>query len=384
MLGSGDENGRTSIMTDVIAFFLPQFHPIAENDAWWGKGFTEWRNVTRARPAFPGHIQPRLPAELGFYDLRVPETRNQQAELAREHGVSAFCYYHYWFNGRRLLERPVEGVLKSGEPDFPFLLCWANENWTRRWDGADHEILMAQHYSAEDDLDHIRALAPVFADPRYYRFQGKPVFLIYRTEIIPDIKATVERWRNEAVRLGLGELFLGRVESFDGETDPRSLGLDFAVEFAPRWRLTPSREFGEGIRATLRRRGLLVDGYVRNSVHSYEALMRAMLARPDAQYPLSRCACPSWDNTPRRPTGATIMHGATPELFEKWVSSLLANPTLVDGAPLPVFVNAWNEWAEGAHLEPCSVFGRGFLEALRSAVTSARPSGLDADPIVAA
>src|SRR5579871_1642275 len=158
----------------VFAFYLPQFHPIPENDAWWGNGFTEWTNVARSKPLFRGHYQPQLPADLGFYDLRLSETRQAQADLAREHGIFGFCYYHYWFSGRRVLQRPFDEVLTSGQPDFPFCLCWANENWTRSWDGRSSEVLMEQRYSDEDDLAHIRALAPALRDPRYIRIDGKP------------------------------------------------------------------------------------------------------------------------------------------------------------------------------------------------------------------
>ncbi len=227
-----DEGERTS--PRVLAFYLPQFHPIPENDEWWGAGFTEWRNVVRARPLFRGHHQPHLPGELGFYDLRVPEVRQAQADLARAFGVDGFVYYHYWFGGRRLLERPFQEVLERGEPDLPFALCWANENWTRAWDGGGDQVLVRQHHGEEEDLRHLRALAPALADSRYVRIDGRPLLLVYRATLLPDPKRTTDTWRAEAARLGLGELHLARVESFAPERgDPRSLGFDSAVEFQP-------------------------------------------------------------------------------------------------------------------------------------------------------
>jgi lipopolysaccharide biosynthesis protein len=353
--------------TEVVAFYLPQFHPIPENDAWWGKGFTEWRNVAAARPFFPGHVQPRLPADLGFYDLRVSETREAQAELARSYGVTAFCYYHYWFDGRRLLERPFDEVLESGRPDFPFMLCWANENWTRLWDGRDREILMPQSHSLEDDRRHLRVLAQAFADPRYVRWDGKPVFLVYRTELLPDPRRTAEVWREEAARLGIGEIMLGRVEGMAWDIDPRSIGFDFAVEFAPRWNLplvrSEPRGIAEKLKRSLRRST--------SSVYSYDDLVEQMLGTPAHSYPFVRCACPSWDNTPRRRSSATVFHGASPAAFKRWVSELVARGR-DGGRAKRIFVNSWNEWAEGAQLEPCSVFGHGFLQALREALADHR------------
>src|SRR5215207_9402018 len=199
-----------------IAIYLPQFHPIPENDEWWGRGFTEWTNVVKAKPLFQGHYQPHLPGELGFYDLRLPEVREQQAALAKQYGIYGFCYYHYWFNGRRVLERPFEEVFKSGKPDFPFMLCWANENWTRAWDGLDKQVLLKQNYSHEDDVQHIKTLIPYFKDSRYIKIDGKPVFAIYRSTLFPDLKRTINIWRDEARKERL-ELYLCHFESFGAE-----------------------------------------------------------------------------------------------------------------------------------------------------------------------
>src|SRR5947207_622730 len=192
----------------LLAFHLPQFHPILENDQWWGKGFTEWTNVAKSKPQFPGHDQPKLPADLGYYDLRVPEVRQRQAQLANEYGIEGFCYWHYWFNGKRLLRRPIDEILKSGKPDFPFCLAWANETWSRRWLGEEKEILIKQTYSPQDDLDHAQWLAEVFADPRYVRVNGRPVFLIYRPGDLPQPKRTTETIRSECSRRGLPEPYL--------------------------------------------------------------------------------------------------------------------------------------------------------------------------------
>ena len=216
----------------LIAFYLPQFHPIPENDAWWGKGFTEWRSVVRAQPKFKGHHQPHLPSDLGFYDLRVPETRIAQANLAREYGIHGFCYYYYWFNGRRLLERPLDEVLKTGEPDFPFCVCWANENWTRRWDGQDKEILIAQEYSPDADRRLIADLAPLFRDPRYIRIGGRPLLVVYRANTLPDARASAGRFREQARREGLEDLYLAFVH-VPGMPSPVSWGFDAGVEFPP-------------------------------------------------------------------------------------------------------------------------------------------------------
>jgi lipopolysaccharide biosynthesis protein len=220
----------------LIAFYLPQFHPIPENDEWWGKGFTEWTNVTKSRPLFTDHYQPHLPGDLGFYDLRLPEVREAQAELAKKFGIYGFCYYHYWFNGKRIVERPFNEVLTAGKPNFPFCLCWANENWTRAWDGGDSELLIEQKYSEEDDIRHIHWLVRAFQDDRYIKISGKPLFLIYRASNLPDPLRITTIWRKEAFKLGIKDIYLCKVESFPSEHgDPAKDGFDAAVEFQPDW-----------------------------------------------------------------------------------------------------------------------------------------------------
>lgn len=341
-----------------VAFYLPQFHPIPQNDEWWGPGFTEWRNVVAARPLFPGHAQPDLPGELGFYDLRLPEVRAAQAELARGHLVDAFCYYHYWFGGRRVLERPFEEVLSTGEPDHPFLLCWANESWTRNWDGRSGTILLPQRHSDDDDRDHIRALLPAFADERYLRLRGQRVFLVYRASLLPDPKRTTDAWREEVAKAGLGELHLGRVESLVQERgDPRALGFDAAVEFQPDW-----LALGAPGRAMLRMlaRGGLRRLAARDCLYAYKDVAARMMSRPEPGYPRHPGVTPMWDNTARRQREAVVLHGSTPDRYATWLDNAARRAAGGDGL---VFVNAWNEWAEGCHLEPNARWGRAYLEA---------------------
>jgi lipopolysaccharide biosynthesis protein len=353
-----------------IAFYLPQYHPIPENDEWWGPGFTEWRSVVRGVPLFSGHYQPHIPGELGFYDLRLSETRAAQAELARAHGISAFCYYHYWFNGRRLLERPFAEVLASREPDFPFCLCWANEKWTRAWDGTSGHVLVDQVYSEEDDRDHIRWLAEAFKDDRYVRVDGKPLFLVYRVRDMPDPLATALTWREEACRLGIGEIFLARVESFpDEHDDPRAIGFDAAVEFQPDGASLPE-PLGRDWRSLLRFRSS-ADVFVERRVFDYQRLVEQALTKPSPPYRRFPCVTPSWDNSPRRTTGGWIFHGSNPDSFERWLTAVaIAEATHPE--PRLLFINAWNEWAEGNHLEPDLHAGRAYLEATARALTVAR------------
>ncbi len=346
-----------------IAFYLPQFHPIPENDAWWGAGFTEWRNVVRARPNFAGHYQPHLPADLGFYDLRLPETRAQQADLARAHGIGAFCYYHYWFSRKRLLQRPFDEVLASGAPDFPFCICWANESWTRRWDGLDSEVLIAQSYHDGDALALIRDLLPAFADRRYVRVDGKPLLLVYCPDAIPDPRGWAEIWRGAARDAGHTDLYLALVQSVNQTTmDPAVIGYDAAVEFPPH--LTLSQEIAPDPNSV--RRGF------RGDILDYVSCAQNALARARPDYRLFRGVMTGWDNTPRVPDIAHCFVNAEPANYERWLETAA---TLTrewhKGDERIVFVNAWNEWAEGCHLEPDLRYGRAFLEATRRALGGA-------------
>lgn len=345
-----------------VAFYLPQYHPIPENNAWWGEGFTDWVNVQSATPRFPGHAQPHVPLH-GTYDPREDAVRERQAALAQQFGVDAFCYYHYWFNGHRLLHQPVDRLLESGVPGMPFLLAWANENWTRRWDGKNSDVLMEQVYSEEDDLAHIRSLLPVFADPRYATINGRPIFLVYQALLLPDPIRTTDRWRSVTVSAGLAEPFLVRMESTRRERgDPRALGFDAAVDFEPH-QFRTSRAMRVVAQSLMVRARLTRELQPGDSTRSYERYARARARMGAAPYPRFPGITPGWDNTARRKRGAQIFTGSTPELYQSWLEAIVSGPLLAS-APAPVvFVNAWNEWAEGAHLEPCERWGLDYLGA---------------------
>jgi len=344
---------------ELIAFYLPQFHPIPENDQWWGEGFTEWRNVVNARPLFDGHYQPRLPSSLGFYDLRLPEAREAQAELARDHGITGFCYYHYWFSGKQLLERPFEDVLGSGRPDFPFCLCWANEPWSRRWDGQDLEVLQPQTYSEEDDRRHISWLLPALLDERAIRVNGKPLFLVYQGRELPDPARTVEIWQRVAREVGLPGIHLVSVETgWDEGWDASQVGFDGKVLFQPQFSI-------------LGRQPQLDTGPVTSRVYDYEQAWQALAAPPLVGYDRYECVCPSWDNTARRGADSWVLHNSTPAAYQEWLELAIRRTLERPRSDRLVFLNAWNEWAEGAYLEPDQRSGLAYLEATRKALERA-------------
>jgi lipopolysaccharide biosynthesis protein len=357
----------------LIAFHLPQYHPIPENNAWWGEGFTEWRNVVGGKSLFKEHYQPHLPADLGFYDLRLPEVREHQASLAERYGIHGFCYYHYWFHGKELLERPVKEILLSGKPDRPFCLCWANENWTRRWDGMDQEVLISQSHSDADDTAHLMALLPYFKDSRYIRIKNKPLFLVYRSSLLPDPICTTRLWRRLAQENSLDGLYLVKVESFpeDRNLDPRLDGFDASLDFTPDGTHASEACQPERMYRFLKRlRARKSHPFSENSVFLYSEFVNCMLRRQRVDYPRFPCVFPSWDNSSRRKNGgASIIHGSTPGLYGEWLYSVLSDHLTLSRLPEPiVFINAWNEWAEGCHLEPDLRWGHAYLQATLEAL----------------
>jgi lipopolysaccharide biosynthesis protein len=342
-----------------VAFYLPQFHPIDENDAAWGKGFTEWTNVSKAVPEFLGHYQPHLPGELGFYDLRIPAVMARQAALAKQHGLHGFCFHHYWFGGKRVLEKPVRQFLADRSIDIPFCLCWANENWSRRWDGSEHDIIIAQSHSPEDDLAFIADLIPALRDPRYIRIEGKPMLLVYRPAILPNARATTELWRSYCRSQGLGEIFLVCAQTFHFADPPATIGFDASVEFPPHSLSVPD------IAPSLR----LLNPRFRGLIADYRELVSRARETPPADYPRFPAVFPSWDNSPRRPARGTIFAHASPAQYRDWLDASFqrARRDLPPGQRF-VFINAWNEWGEGAHLEPDRRYGYAWLNATAAVV----------------
>ena len=335
-----------------VAFYLPQFHPIPENDEWWGKGFTEWTNVTRGYPLFKGHYQPHLPADFGFYDLRMREVRQEQIACAKKFGIDAFCFHYYWFAGRRVLERPVDEFLGDQQADIKFCLCWANENWTRTWDASEQEVLIAQSYSPQNDIAFIEGLLPFFRDRRYLRVDDAPILVVYRPQQIPDPKATVARWRKVCRDAGIGEIHLVAALTH-GNWDYESLGFDAGVEFPPH---------DPGVRD----RKYELDAFVpiEGLVVRYSDVAERYLGHDYRRRLVYRGVYPSWDNTARVLGRGLITLDSTPENFERWLNRA-TNRTLIErkASQRLVFINAWNEWAEGCHLEPDQRYGFGFLEA---------------------
>jgi len=350
-----------------VAFYLPQFHPIPENDSWWGTGFTEWTNVAKARALFPGHRQPHIPADLGFYDLRLPEAREAQAGLAANHGIEAFCYWHYWFgNSRRILDRPFAEVLSSGRPDFPFCLGWANQTWTGTWHGAPDRVLIEQRYPGrEDEVAHFESLLPAFRDERYLRVDGRPVFYVFRPEELPDPARFVDHWQSLAERSGLGGLYLvAEVSDLLGA--------------GPRYRRVAADGFDAGVHVRLPANVTQTTTTVMRATRKglrwpeHYPYAREPLAPPPRSWPdeplLRPCVYPNWDNTPRSGRRGLVLTGSSPDLFRLHVRDAVTRVSSLPEDERLVWVKSWNEWAEGNYIEPDLEFGRGWLDAVADEV----------------
>lgn len=364
------------LLARAVAFYLPQFHPVPENDLWWGKGFTEWTNVRRARPLFEGHRQPRRPGELGYYDLVAdPAIRRRQAALASQYGLAGFCFYYYWFGGRRILDQPVEAYARDQSIDFPFCLCWANESWSRRWDGREDEILIAQTHSPDDDIAFIGSIASYLACKTYLRVDGRPLVLVYRPDKLPDPRASAARWRDWCRRNGIGEIFLAYTLSFTSQT-PEELGFDAAIEFPPNnMGLAPK----DGLVAPAS------DGFAAR-IYDLTELSEGPGKNTGAAFRLFRGVTPQWDNTARRQGEAAVFLDAGPEGYEAWLRGAaldMARREASQDARL-VFINAWNEWAEGAYLEPDLERGYAWLEATRRALTAPGEAAIEPSDLVPA
>lgn len=344
----------------LIALYLPQFHPIPENDEWWGCGFTEWTNTAKARPLFKGHYQPHVPGDLGFYDLRLPESRQLQADIARSYGIEGFCYYHYWFGGRRILERPFQEVLNSSSPQFPFCLCWANETWTGIWHGSPNRVLIEQTYpGVVDHQAHFNALLPAFQDSRYLCVSGKPIFVIYKPEQIPNVVDTLGLWRKLATNSGLAGLYIVGMNNrlswnpldngFDAKINLPSIRQEWISRRSPmkwlRWKYNKLQRLP--------------------NLLPFKSLLEEEEGRVETLYKSYPCLVHAWDNTPRSGSNGVVLTGAHPEEFRKLVRLVLNRTRSVEPDQRLVFLKSWNEWAEGNHLEPDLKYGFGFLEVIK-------------------
>jgi lipopolysaccharide biosynthesis protein len=341
-------------MIKPIAIYLPQFHPIPENDAAWGEGFTEWTNVKKAKPLFEGHYQPHIPHDsLGYYNLLENSVLEKQVEIAKKYGIYGFAFYHYWFNGKRLLEKPIDNFLKNKEINFPFCLIWANEPWSKRWDGSENEIIQPQIHSIQDDEIHMNFLCEnIFSDKRYIKIDTKPIFIVYRTELFDNIKETVKLWRRIAKKYGFRDLHLVRVESFTQNIIPKKIDFDAAMEFAPNKFTSPKSEYNKNL----------------NCYDYSTSVFNALLTTYD--YPIYRSVFPSWDNSPRRGKNSIIYINNNLDVFkfyfERIIQYVLADKQNKNNF---LFINAWNEWGEGCHIEPDQKNGFQYLEIIKNSIS---------------
>lgn len=351
----------------VIAFYLPQYHPVPENDEWWGKGFTEWTNVGKAKPLFKGHYQPRVPADLGYYDLRVPETREAQAIMAKEYGVEGFCYWHYWFgNGKRLLERPFNEVLISEKPNFPFCLAWANETWKGFAHGlTNRNILIEQLYPGKEDyINHFYEVLPAFKDKRYITVEGKPVFMVYKPIESEELAVFMKIWRDLAIENGLkGVYFIGHTTDKNQIEEILARGYD-AVNII---RLHDYIKYGRSILKKIKEKLIhILTGLPR--IYLYKDVMEYFHGKEDEQENIFPGIFPNWDHSPRSKKEASIYHKSNPELFKTHINRAFLSVKGKKDENKIIFLKSWNEWAEGNHMEPDLKFGLKYLEVFRDSI----------------
>ncbi len=340
-----------------ISLYLPQFHTFKENDEWWGEGFTEWTNTKPAIPFFEGHYQPHEPHDdIGYYDLSDVNVMIKQAKMAKDYGIYGFSYYYYWFNGKKLMEKPLENMLNNKEVDIPFCLFWANHNWTRSWDAGNKEILLEQTYDESTNEKFIDDLVPYFKDERYIRIDNKPVLLIYQSDHLPNPKQTVMEWRKIAKEKYNLELYLVTVQQ-NNLLSPQMFGYDAAMETAPNCRTGKSSRLGKEKLPKL-------PSDVTMTIYDYIKNIFLYILEKEEKYKRFNCVYPMWDNTARRKKkNAWMFLGSTPELFEKFLAEMTLKTILrFESKEQFLFINAWNEWAEGAHLEPDKKYGYAYLE----------------------
>lgn len=364
-----------------LAYYLPQYHPIPENDKWWGKGFTEWTNVTKAKPLFKDHYQPRYPADLGYYDLRVPEVREEQAKLAKEYGVDGFCYYHYWFgNSKMVLERPLQEVIKFKSPDFPFCICWANETWKGIWfGGKNKETLIEQEYPGKQDyIDHFNYLLAAFKDKRYIKIDGKCLFSVYIPADIPDLPLFVSTFRQCAKDAGIGELYLlatrcpedwdAKANGFDGVVGSQFTSLRYITG-----RNYQKKKLTERIVNRIKR--IFIDAEQLNLnfeertkplIVEYKEAIKYLLPTKKYPYDYFPCVVQDWDNTARAANKSVVLHGSTPELWENHLEEACEYVSNHEPDKQIVFIKSWNEWAEGNYLEPDTKWGFDYLRVVKN------------------
>ncbi len=362
-----------------IAIYLPQFHPIPENDSWWGKGFTEWFNVSRAKPRFKGHYQPQLPTELGFYDLRCNSIFHEQIALAKEAGIEAFMFYEYWFQGKQILEKPIDHYLQDISIEFPYFLCWANENWSRKWDGSDQEILLKQDYSIDDFKDHFnKVYKRHFTSSKYLTINGKPILAVYKPELIPNLMEMVAMWRSMTKEMGFEDLYIIFCSNKKTINSDFSNLFNASYYFQPDWQLVNSIKLKTPLltRVVVRCLPKFINSIffsremaiLNNTLVDYSEYVNNVIAENQVINAF-QCVMPGWDNTSRRKNGnACIFINSNPNDYKRWLKHAVEQSRHENDGEKLLFINAWNEWAEGAHLEPCDRWGRSFIEATKNAL----------------